>query len=241
MSRRSRGGVARPCALGREHADVCLGAEEEVVPGVMRNDVDLELAGLVEELVEFGALGVDAEPEFLRTEVGNDGGHSTHVVGVRVRDGDGVETMDATRPEIGRDDLLANVEVGMHPEGKASGVDEERVAVRRNDEEGVALSDVDGGDFEDAGLEARLRRNRGDDEGCEREGNESSEGVALALARGDRGEEQGRTLARMTGAEGVGTRISATRALPRRVTVLVIPRRASAAIEANGIAMWMEM
>jgi hypothetical protein len=113
------------------------------------------------------------------------------VVGVRVRDGDGVETMNATRPEIRRDDLFTDVEVGMHPEGKASGVDEERVAVRRNDVEGVALSDVDGGDFEDVGLEVGPRRNGGDDEGGEREGDESSEGVTLALARGDCGKEQG--------------------------------------------------
>ena len=56
------------------------------------------------------------------------------MVGVRVCDGDGVETMNATRPEIRRDDLFADVEVGMHPEGKASGVDEERVAIGRDDE-----------------------------------------------------------------------------------------------------------
>ena len=115
------------------------------------------------------------------------------------------------------------------------------MAVRRNDEEGVALSDVDGGDFEDVGLQVGIRRNGGDDEGGEREGDESSEGVALALARGDRGKEQGQDAGEDDEAEGVGTRMSATRALPSSVTVLVIPRRASAAIEANGMAMWMEM
>jgi len=114
---------------------VCLGAEEEVVSGAAHDDSDVKLASLVEQLVQFGGLSVDAEPEFLRSEVGNDGGHSTHVVGVRVRDGDGVETVNATRPEIRRDNLFADVEVGMHPVREASGVDEQSVAVGRDDEE----------------------------------------------------------------------------------------------------------
>jgi len=57
------------------------------------------------------------------------------VVGVSVRDSDGVEAMNATRPEVRRDDLFADVKVGVHPVREASGVDEQSAAVGRDDEE----------------------------------------------------------------------------------------------------------
>ena len=51
------------------------------------------------------------------------------------------------------------------------------------------MSDVDGGDFEDVGMQVGRRRNGGDRKGGEREWEKSCDGVEPALARGDRGEE----------------------------------------------------
>jgi hypothetical protein len=76
------------------------------------------------------------------------------MVGVCVTDGDNVETGDATLPEIRRDDVFADVEVGLSIAEMTAGVEQHGFAVRSDDEEGVSLTDVDGGDLEVAG--ARL-------------------------------------------------------------------------------------
>jgi hypothetical protein len=84
-------------------------------------------------------------------EVAQDGGEAAHVVGVGVGEGDCVEMADAARPENFRDDFFADVELLrglMRTAAEAAAVDEERFAVGGDEENGVALADVDGFDEE---------------------------------------------------------------------------------------------
>jgi len=84
-------------------------------------------------------------------EVAQDGGETAHVVGVGVGEGDCVEMADAVRPENFRDNLFADVELLrglMRTTSVAAAVDEERFAVGGDEEDGVALADVNGFDEE---------------------------------------------------------------------------------------------
>jgi len=127
--------------------------------GVQVTDDHVLGAGLREERVEeWRVAGVDADPEFAGVEVAQDGGHAAHVVGVCVGEEDDVETADAARPEVGGDDFLADIpRAGSSVFAAAGGtscVDEHGLANGADDEEGVALAYVDGGDFEGSGMEA---------------------------------------------------------------------------------------
>jgi len=86
------------------------------------------------------------------------------VVGVGMRDGGRVEAANAARPENGRDDILPHIEGG----GMGAGIDSvgppaptmppasmRRVfAMGSDDEEEIALADIDGGDFQGCGAVA---------------------------------------------------------------------------------------
>jgi len=137
-------------------------AEGESVSGAEVADADVEAGGEFEEGGVRRGDGVDADPELGGVEVAQDGGHAAHVIAVSVGEGDGVEMADVAGPEVGGDDLFADVEAGGRGGGAgrgagedaadwASGVDEEGAAFGTDDEEGVALADVDGGDFEGVG------------------------------------------------------------------------------------------
>ena len=69
--------------------------------------------GLGEQGAVGRGVGIDGDPELARAEVAQDGGHAAHVVGVGVGEGDDVEAAELARPEVGRDDLLADVEGGV--------------------------------------------------------------------------------------------------------------------------------
>ncbi len=101
---------------------------------------------------------VHAIPEFTRLKVGDDAGHAAHVIAVRVRDGDRVQPANAARPEIGRDHFLADIEVGAHVARHAAGVHQQRFAFGRDQQQRIALADIDGRDLEYAGMPLRLRR-----------------------------------------------------------------------------------
>src|SRR5208282_6400726 len=88
---------------------------------------------------------IDTYPEFSRVEICNHRGHSSEVVGMRMRDYDHVQTIDASMPEIRRDHLFAEIKVGMHPLRKSSGINQQGATLGRDQQNGIALSDVDGG------------------------------------------------------------------------------------------------
>ena len=80
------------------------------------------------------------------------------MVGVAVRDGDGVEARDAARPEIGRDDVFAEVELRAAGTDGASGIDEQSVPLRGDEQRGIAFTHVDRGHLQDSGMECAALR-----------------------------------------------------------------------------------
>src|SRR6266436_2648489 len=100
----------------------------------------------LDEVVIGGGGRIGADPELARMKVSNDGGKSADVVGMRVRQGDGIEMVNATRPQIGRDHVVAYVEIGIRESGGPTRVNEQRFSFWTHDQDGVALAYVDGGD-----------------------------------------------------------------------------------------------
>ena len=140
-------------------------------------DADAEGGSLGEQSTVGVGVGIDGDPELAGTEVAQDSGHSAHVIGVGVCEGDDIEAAELSRPEVGRDDLFADVEggggkdgvlgVGGGP-GGATGVDEHGAASGADNQQRVALADIDGGDFELVGMDGwrhvargRLQRREG--------------------------------------------------------------------------------
>ena len=65
--------------------------------------------------------------------------------------------IDAAIPKIRRDHLLADIEVGMHPLRQASGINQQGAALGRDQQNGIALPDVDGRHLHHAGAKVRAR------------------------------------------------------------------------------------
>jgi hypothetical protein len=137
--------------FGREDAGVEIGPEEGFA-GVEVADEDVLGVGLGEEGAEERRVaGVDADPELAGVEVTEDGGHASHVVGVSVGEENDVEAADVARPEVRGNDFFADIpradgSVGTTA-GGASGVDEDGLADGADDEQRIALADIDGSYF----------------------------------------------------------------------------------------------
>src|SRR5580658_2493677 len=86
---------------------------------------------------------IDADPELAGMEISDDGRHSAQMIGVRMRDHNCVEPIKAATPKIRRDDLLADVEVGVHPLRQAARIDQQCSAVRSNQEDRIALANIE--------------------------------------------------------------------------------------------------
>ncbi len=82
-------------------------------------------------------------PEFSQDRV-----RATDVIDIAVRERDRIEPADAAVPEHGRDDSIADIERG--GAGQAAGIDEQRRAIRKPHERGIALPDIDEGDVQTA-------------------------------------------------------------------------------------------
>ena len=67
-----------------------------------------------------------------------------------VRDGDDVQRADAAVPEVGRDHILADIELrARNPSERrnAAAIHEHAAAIGENDEQTIALADVDRGEL----------------------------------------------------------------------------------------------
>ena len=64
-----------------------------------------------------------------------------------VGDGDRVEARETARPEIGRDNVFAEVELRASGTDRASGIDQQGAALRGNEQDGIAFTDVDRSHF----------------------------------------------------------------------------------------------
>ena len=161
----------------------------DAVAGAQVADADAERCGLREEGAVGRGVGVDADPELAGAEVAQHGGHAAHVVGVGVGEGDDVEAADAgaTRGRARRPLRRRRRWLSWRRRfrrcggaGGAAGVDEHGAAGGADDEQGVALADVDGGDFELAGMDGRRRGPEGD-RGGERKERDGGQCEARAI------------------------------------------------------------
>ena len=87
---------------------------------------------------------VDTQPQFPRMKISHHRRHSPVVVGMRMRDHHHVKMIDPPIPKIRRHHLFAQIEVGMHPRRQSSRIDEQSVLVRRHQQNGIALTHVNG-------------------------------------------------------------------------------------------------
>jgi len=93
-------------------------------------------------------------------EICDDRRHAAEMIGMRVRDHDGVDVVDAAIPQIGRNNLLADVKIGVHPERQASRVHQENTSSGRDEQDRIALADIDRSHLQDPGVEVWPRRNK---------------------------------------------------------------------------------
>src|SRR5580704_8111853 len=91
-------------------------------------------------------------------EIGQYRGHASHVVGVSVGQRHDVELMKTPRPQVGRDHILPDIQLRVHPGWYTASIDQKRAALRRNQKDRIALADVDGGEFEYSLPHLRMRR-----------------------------------------------------------------------------------
>ena len=83
-------------------------------------------------------------------EVAQNGRHAAHVIVMGVGERNGVETADAVGPQDGGDDFFADVEIGLgcvsrgREEAQSSRIDEQGFAFRGDEQERVALADING-------------------------------------------------------------------------------------------------
>jgi hypothetical protein len=61
-----------------------------------------------------------------------------------------VEVSEASFPQVGRDHVFSEVELRASGANGTSGIDQKRLPGRSNDEDRIALADVDHGDFHNA-------------------------------------------------------------------------------------------
>src|SRR5882724_8024953 len=60
-----------------------------------------------------GGRRIRADPELTRMKIRDDGGEPADVVGMRVGQGDRVEARDAARPQVRRDYVVTDIEIGV--------------------------------------------------------------------------------------------------------------------------------
>src|ERR1035437_1385108 len=104
----------------------------ECIAVLLNGNVHSLSLGLRNDRREFAYGLIDTQPEFSSVEICHHRGHSAEVVGMRMRDDDHVQMIDASIPKIRRDHLFTDIEIRMHPLWNASGIDEQRAAFGRD-------------------------------------------------------------------------------------------------------------
>lgn len=132
------------------------------------------------EACEGGSGVVRTEEEAGDAKVFENSNEAGGVILMRVGEGDGVEVLEAAGPKIGRDGVFAGIAAEtLFATGEAgecaAAVNEESAAARRDDEDGVALANVEDGDFELMRSELGREGMHGDEDGSERENEKRSE------------------------------------------------------------------
>ena len=150
----------------------------ELVSFFLHRDRHARAHRLRHDRCEFAHRLVDADPKLPRMEIRHDCRHPSKVIGVGMSDHDPVETIDAAIPEVRRDNLLADIKVGVRPLRQAPGINQQNATQGRDQQNGVALSDIDARHLHHAGAQVRARRNESNPagHGCkQREGRGGSD------------------------------------------------------------------
>src|ERR1700735_5755468 len=100
---------------------------------------------------------VNADPKLARMKVCDHGRHPPKMGGMGMRDHDRIQTIDAAIPEIRRNHLLSNIEIGMHPLRQTSGIDQQSAPLWSHQKNGVALANIDSRHLHNAGMNLRTR------------------------------------------------------------------------------------
>src|SRR5436305_13860699 len=87
---------------------------------------------------------------------------TTHVIGMGMSKCDRIYSGDATRPQIRRDHIFADVHLRVRPEGQATAVYQQRLPVRHSEEERIALAYINRCHFQNAGTKLWMGRNEPD-------------------------------------------------------------------------------
>src|SRR5258708_20524486 len=74
-----------------------------------------------------------------------------------------VQPRDAAPPQIRRDHVLAEIELRGATTDGTSGIDEQGASLRRDEQRGISLTDINRSDLQQAATDSRLRRNECED------------------------------------------------------------------------------
>jgi hypothetical protein len=219
-TRRPGGIVGRDSRFGIQHAKVDA-AVVEALAALKCYLSHVEQLCRLDQLPKREARRNNPVPQIPRLKVGDDAAHSAEVVGVRVRDGDRVEPPDAARPEVRRDHFLSGIELRPGVLRHASGVHQQGLAFRRDQQQRIALADIDGGNFQDARMPLRLRWKKTIQAA---EASSPARPIAAKAARrrdSSSASTNARAAAQQTAVSGVSTRTSEIRMCPMTRTVPV--------------------
>ena len=80
------------------------------------------------------------------------------MVGMRVRDGEGVEAADGARPQVRRHNVFADIQIRMRPARQASRIHQQGTAAGGHQQNRVSLAYINGCHLEHRGPNLRTRR-----------------------------------------------------------------------------------
>src|SRR5690348_181244 len=106
----------------------------------------------------FSGIFITAHPKLPHTEIVENCVQPADVVMMRVAQQDDIQLLYAPRPKVGRNDLLSDVDAGLKASDvfracQAAAVNQHGSAIRKCDENGIALADVENRGFKVASLQ----------------------------------------------------------------------------------------
>ena len=114
------------------------------------------------------ALNIAPDPQFADAKIFKDRGQASQVILVGMREGDNIDLFEPARPQIRRNNILANINPGAHPARMkisefAAPVDQHRAPAREGKKKAVALAHIEHRQFQALWREARRKRISRDD------------------------------------------------------------------------------
>ena len=102
------------------------------------------IASGLHQVLKLGSGDLRSHPQLRGMEIPDHRAHAPNVVGVTVTDGHRIQPGDSAPPQIGRNNVFANIEFGVSIPQQSPGIDQQRLALGGNHQQRIALADVDG-------------------------------------------------------------------------------------------------